>query len=245
MEPAINAVITFLVLYFIYYYALRFVQSLFQTSLSCINRILSKIIYTISTPAHELAHLLVAIICFAQIENVKLFPTGDEPGYVRSSIRRSRIPFFAGVKEFFISIAPALINIPLFVFIECKYVYKCSISEFNMIFTPDAIFSKNGLITLGIFIVLISGIAPSHADLKGTIKGLIVFSIIIFGLAYYTGYIIDVSKINFGTLISLLVYYGEIIGFTLLLNIIIHFGNCFSVIGTIFKQTIKQTFSKS
>lgn len=244
MEPAINAVITFLVLYFIYYYALRFIQSLFQTSLSCINKILSKAIYTISTPAHELAHLLVSIMCFAQIENVKLFPTGNEPGYVKSRIS-SRIPFFIGVKEFFISIAPALINIPLFIFIECKYVFKCKLSDFNMIFTPDAILSKNGLITLGIFIVLISGIAPSHADLKGTVKGLVVFSIIIFGITYFTGYIFDVNKINFGGLVSLMIYYSEVIIFTLLVNMIIHFRNCFRIVGHIFKESIKHTFSKS
>ncbi|MDO5517862.1 MAG: hypothetical protein Q4F66_09915, partial [Clostridium sp.] len=101
MELAVNAVITFLVLYFIYYYALRFIQSLFQTSLSCINRFFSKTVYSISTPAHEIAHLLISIICLARIENVKLFPTGNEPGYVKSRIS-SRIPFFIGIKEFFI-----------------------------------------------------------------------------------------------------------------------------------------------
>ena len=56
MELAIDAVIGFLLLYFIYYYALRFIQSVFQSSLSCINGFLAKLIYGISTPAHELAH---------------------------------------------------------------------------------------------------------------------------------------------------------------------------------------------
>lgn len=244
MELAVNAVITFLVLYFIYYYALRFIQSLFQTSLSCINRFLAKFIYGVSTPAHELAHLLISIICLAQIENVKLFPTGNEPGYVKSRIS-SRIPFFIGIKEFFISIAPALINIPLFIFIECKYVLKCGVYDLSQILLPSTILSKSGMITLGLFIVLISGIAPSHADLKGTVKGLIVFSVIIFGLTYFTGYIIDVKSINLGSLISVVLYYFEIIAFTILVNIIIHFRNCFSVVGLIFKESLKHTFSKS
>ncbi|MDO5518574.1 MAG: hypothetical protein Q4F66_13545, partial [Clostridium sp.] len=157
----------------------------------------------------------------------------------------SRIPFFIGIKEFFISIAPALINIPLFIFIECKYVLKCSLYDLNMILLPSTIFSKNGMITLGLFIILISGIAPSHADLKGTVKGLIVFSVIIFGLTYFTGYIIDVKSINLGSLISVVLYYFEIITFTILINIIIHFSNCFSVVMLIFKESLKHTFSKS
>lgn len=244
MELAVNAVIAFLVLYFIYYYALRFIQSVFQSSLSCINRFLAKFIYIVGTPAHELAHLLVSILCLAQIENVKLFPTGNEPGYVKSRLS-SRIPFFIGIKEFFISIAPALINIPLFIFIECKYVLKCSLYDLDIMLLPSTIFSKNGLITLCLFIVLISGIAPSHADLKGTVKGLAVFSVIIFALTYLTGYIVvDIKSINLESLISVVLYYFEVIVFTLLINAVIHFRNSFSVMGAIFKESIKHTFSK-
>ncbi|MBE6062902.1 MAG: hypothetical protein E7207_04920 [Clostridium butyricum] len=245
MELAVNAVMAFLILYFIYYYALRFIQSLFQSSLSYINRFIAKLIYGISTPAHELAHLIVSLICFAQIENVKLFPTGNEPGYVKSKIS-SRIPFFIGIKEFFISIAPAFINIPLFMFVECKYVLKCSLYDIDMMLLPSIIFSRDGLITLGLFIVLISGIAPSHADLKGTVKGLIVFSVLIFVVTYFSGHIVvDVKSINLKSLISVILYYFEVIAFTLFINVVIHFTNCFSVVINIFKGAIKHTFSKS
>ena len=244
MESAINAVIAFLVLYFIYYYALRFIQSVFQSSLSCINGFLARLIYGISTPAHELAHLLVSIVCLARIENVKLFPTGNEPGYVKSIVLSSHL--FVGIKEFFISIAPALINIPLFIFIECKYVLKCSLYDLDRILLPSTIFSKNGLITLGLFIVLISGIAPSHADLRGTVKGLVVFSVIIFVLTYFRGYIVvDIKSVKLESLISFVLYYFEVIVFTLLINAIIHFQSCFRIIGAIFKESIRHTFSKS
>ena len=250
MELAINAVGAFLLLYFIYYYALRFIQSLFQNSLSCINRFLSRLIYGISTPAHELAHLIVSLICLSRVEHVKLFPTGNEPGYVQSSVS-SRIPFVIGIKKFFISIAPALINIPLFMFIESRYVLKCSLNDLYMMLLPSTIFSRNGLITLGLFIVLISGIAPSHADLKGTLKGLIVFSVIIFVVTYFTGHMvvdfksISLKIINLKSIVSVVLYYVEVIAFTLVINIIIHFKNSFRIIAAIFKESIKHTFSKS
>lgn len=250
MELAINAVIAFLLLYFIYYYALRFIQSLFQGSLSCISGVLSKLIYGISTPAHELAHLIVSLICLSRVEHVKLFPTGNEPGYVQSSVS-SKIPFVIGIKKFFISIAPALINIPLFMFIECRYVLKCSLNDIYTMLLPNTIFSKSGLITLGLFIVLVSGIAPSHADMKGTLKGLIVFSILIFGVTYFTGTrIVDFRSlslkiINLKSLVSVVLYYSEVIIFTLVVNFILHFSNYFNVITSIFKGAIKHTFSKA
>ncbi|NME82499.1 hypothetical protein [Clostridium sp. SM-530-WT-3G] len=248
MGLAINAVGAFLLLYFIYYYALRLIQSLFQNSLSYINRFLSKLIYGISTPAHELAHLIVALVCFSQVEHVKLFPTGNEPGYVKTNVS-SKIPFVIGIKKFFISIAPALINIPLFMFIECRYVLKCNLSDLYRIMLPSTIFSKSGLITLGLFIVLVSGIAPSHADLKGTLKGLITFCVLIFAITYFTGHVVVDFKsitskiIGLDSFVSVVLYYIELIAFTLVINIVLYFKNGFKVVSNIFIQSIKHTFS--
>lgn len=73
METAIKSVGIFLLIYFSYYYVLRFIQSVFQGALSSINAGVAKFIYALSTPAHELAHLLVAILCLAKIEQVQLF----------------------------------------------------------------------------------------------------------------------------------------------------------------------------
>ena len=201
MEVAIKSVGVFLLLYFSYYYALRFIQSVFQGAIGSISSKLAKFIYGLSTPAHELAHLLVAVLCFAKIEEVQLFPKGNRPGFVKSRIG-SRIPFFISIKEFFIAIAPALVNIPLFIFIESKFILKCEISEISRILDPRIIFTKEGLMTILLFLVLISGIAPSHEDFKGMIKGLIIFSVVIFGLSFATAMISDMKWVNINPIIN-------------------------------------------
>ena len=183
MEAAMKPVISFMLLYFSYYYALRFIQSVFQGSVGSISSKLAKYIYIASTPAHELAHLLVAVLCLAKIEQVQLFPKGNRPGFVRSRIGSS-IPFVISIKEFLVAIAPVLINVPLFIFIESKFVLKCRVSEISMILNPRIMLTKEGVITLLLFLILISGIAPSHEDFKGMIKGLIIFSVVIFGISY-------------------------------------------------------------
>lgn len=108
METAIKSVGIFLLIYFSYYYVLRFIQSVFQGALSSINAGVAKFIYALSTPAHELAHLLVAILCLAKIEQVQLFPKGNRPGFIRSRVGSS-MPFLISIKEFLIAIAPVII----------------------------------------------------------------------------------------------------------------------------------------
>lgn len=144
---------------------------------------MAKFIYALSTPAHELAHLLVAILCLAKIEQVQLLPKGNRPGFIRSRVGSS-MPFLISIKEFLIAIAPVIINIPLFIFIESKFVLKDKVADISRILDPRIIVSKEGIITIFLFLVLISGIAPSHEDFKGMIKGLIILSAVIFGLSF-------------------------------------------------------------
>jgi hypothetical protein len=198
----------------------------------------------LSTPAHELAHLLIAILCFAKIEEVQLFPKGNRPGFVRSRVG-SRIPFFISIKEFFIAIAPALVNIPLFIFIESKFILKCEISEISRILDPRIIFTKEGLITILLFLVLISGIAPSHEDFKGMIKGLIIFSFVIFGLSFATAMISDMKWVNINPILTVIFYYLEIIIAVLILNLIVNYRNCLKVTWAILINALKHTFKKS
>lgn len=244
MEVAIKSVGVFLLLYFSYYYALRFIQSVFQGALGSISPKLAKFIYGLSTPAHELAHLLVAILCLAKIEEVQLFPKGNRPGFVKSRIG-SRIPFLISIKGFFIAIAPALVNIPLFTFIESKFILKCEISEISMILYPRIIFTKEGLITMLLFLVLISGIAPSHEDFKGMIKGLIIFSVVIFGLSFAITMISDIKFLNFNSIKTVIYYYFEIIIAVLIINSIINYKNCFRITWSIIINALKHTFKRS
>lgn len=244
MEVAIKSLVVFLLLYFAYYYALRFIQSVFQGTVSSISPKLAKFIYALGTPAHELAHLLVAILCLAKIEEVQFLPKRNRPGFVRSRVG-SRIPFFISIKEFFIAIAPALVNIPLFIFIESKFVLKCEISEISRILDPRIIFTKEGLMTLVLFLVLISGIAPSHEDFKGMIKGLIIFSFIIFGFSFATSMISDMKWVNTDLVIVVLLYYLEIIVVALIINLIINYRNCMRITWSILLSALKHTFQRS
>jgi len=244
MEAAVKSVAVFLLLYFSYYYALRFIQSIFQGAIGSINSNLGKFIYGLSTPAHELAHLVVAILCLAKIDEVKLLPKGGRPGYVKSRIGSS-IPFVISIKGFFIAIAPALVNIPLFIFIESKFVLKSEISEISRILDPRMLITKEGLITILLFLVLISGIAPSHEDFKGMIKGLIIFSVVIFGLSFVTSMFLDMKWVNINPILTVIFYYLEIIAVVLIINAIINYRNCFRITWAIIINALKHTFKRN
>lgn len=241
MEVAVKSVGVFLLLYFSYYYALRFIQSVFQGSIGSISSNLGKFLYGLSTPAHELAHLLVALLCLAKIDEVKLLPKGNRPGYVKSRIGSS-VPFFISIKGFFIAIAPALVNIPLFIFIESKFVLKTEMGEISQILDPRFLITKEGLITISLFLILISGIAPSHEDFKGMIKGLIIFSAVIFGISYATSMVFNMKWVNFTPILTVIFYYLEIILGALIINVIINYKNCFRITGNILINAMKHTF---
>lgn len=244
MEAAIKSLIVFLLLYFAYYYALRFIQSVFQGAVGIISPKVAKFIYALGTPAHEFAHLLVAILCLAKIEEVKFLPKRNRPGFVRYRFE-NRDSFFIGIKQFFIAIAPALVNIPLFIFIESRFVLKCEISEISRILDPRVIFTKEGLITFVLFLVLISGIAPSHEDFKGMIKGLIIFSFIIFGFSFATSMIWDMKWVNTDPIIVVLLYYLEIVTVVIVINLIINYRNCLRITWSILVTALKHTFQRS
>lgn len=244
MEAAIKSVGVFLLLYFSYYYALRFIQSVFQGAIGSISSNLGKFLYGLSTPAHELAHLFVALLCLAKIDEVKLLPKGSRPGYVKSRIGSS-IPFFISIKGFFIAIAPALINIPLFIFIESKFVLKTEISEMSKILDPKFFITKEGLITILLFLILISGIAPSHEDFKGMIKGLIIFSAVIFGISYATSMLFNMKWLNFTPILTVIFYYLEIILVVLIINGLINYKHCFRITGNIMVNALKHTLKSS
>lgn len=244
METAIKSVGIFLLIYFSYYYVLRFIQSVFQGALSSINAGVAKFIYALSTPAHELAHLLVAILCLAKIEQVQLLPKGNRPGFIRSRVGSS-MPFLISIKEFLIAIAPVIINIPLFIFIESKFVLKDKVADISRILDPRIIVSKEGIITIFLFLVLISGIAPSHEDFKGMIKGLIILSAVIFGLSFLTSRFLDMKWMNAKPILTVLLYYIELIVFVLIINAIIHYRNCFKITRIILISAIKHAFRKS
>lgn len=241
IEVAINAVLIFLVLYFSYYYLLRFIQSVFQGTISTINQSLGKFIYALGTPAHELAHLFVAKLCFSKINKVKLFPSNGQTGFVSYSVGSS-IPFFIPIKNFFIGIAPALINIPLFIFIEKKFVLKGDIVQ---ILHPSILLSKEGYITIGLFLLLISCIAPSYEDLKGMFHGLVIFSIIIFVIAYFTRKVIDISSLNISWIIIVMMYYLEIIIGISIINAILNYKNFIKVTSRILLEAVRHTFKKN
>lgn len=244
MEAAIKSVGVFLVLYFSYYYALRFIQSVFQGAIGSISSNLGKFLYGLSTPAHELAHLFVALLCLAKIDEVKLLPNGSRPGYVKSRIGSS-IPFFISIKGFFIAIAPALVNIPLFIFIESKFVLKTEINQISKILDPRFFITKEGLITILLFLILISGIAPSHEDFKGMIKGLIIFSAVIFGISYATSMLFNMKWVNFTPILTVIFYYLEIILAVLIINGLINYKHCFRITGNIIVNALKHTFKSN
>jgi hypothetical protein len=244
MEMAIKSVGIFLLLYFSYYYALRFIQSVFQGAVGSINSNLAKLIYALGTPAHEFAHLLVAILCLAKIEQVQLLPKGNRPGFVKSRVGSS-MPFLISIKEFLIAIAPVLINIPLFIFIESKFVLKCKITEISRILDPRIVLSKEGLITILLFLILISGIAPSHEDFKGMIKGLIIFSLVIFGLSFLTSMFSDMKWVNVNPILTVIFYYLEFILVILIINSIIHYRNCLKITWIILISSLKHTFKRN
>lgn len=241
IEAAINAVLIFLVLYFSYYYLLRFIQSVFQGTISTINQSLGRFIYVLGTPAHELAHLLVAKLCLSKINSIKLFPSNGQTGFVSYSVGSS-IPFLIPIKNFFIGIAPALINIPLFIFIEKKFVLKGDITQ---ILHPYILFSKEGYITMALFLLLISCIAPSYEDLKGMFHGLIIFSIIIFAIAYFTRKAIDISSLNISWIVTVMMYYLEIIIGALIINAILNYKNFIKVTSRILLEAVKHTFKRN
>lgn len=241
IEVGIKAVLIFLALYFSYYYLLRFIQSVFQGTISTINPSLGKFIYALGTPAHELAHLFVAKLCFSKINKVKLFPSNGQTGFVSYSVGSS-IPFLVPIKNFFIGIAPALINIPLFIFIEEKFVLKGDIIQ---ILQPSILFSKEGYITIGLFLLLISCIAPSYEDLKGMFHGLIIFSIIIFTIFYFTRKVIDISYFNIGYIVTIMIYYFEIIIAMLIVNAILNYKNFIKVTSRILLEAIKHTLKRN
>lgn len=241
IEVAIKSVGFFLALYFSYYFALRFIQSVFQGFIGTISPKLAKFLYALSTPAHELAHLFAAIFCFAKIEQVQLLPKGNRPGFVKSRVSSS-VPFLINIKEFIIAIAPAIINVPLFIFIESKFVLKCDISEISRILYPRIMFTKEGLITIVLFLILISGIAPSSADFKGMIKGLIILCFIIFGLSYLTAAIFNIKSFDFSLILTVILYYLEIIGAVLVINCIINYRNCFKIAYMVIINALKHTF---
>lgn len=241
MEIAFKSVGVFLLLYFSYYYALRFIQSVFQGGIGSISPNLGKFLYGLSTPAHELAHLIIALLCLAKIDEVKLLPKGGRPGYVKSKIG-SRIPFLISIKEFFIAIAPALVNIPLFVFIESKFVLKTEMGEISKILEPRFLITKEGLITILLFLILISGIAPSHEDFKGMIRGLIIFSAVIFGISYSTTMLFNMKWLNYTPILIVIFYYLEIIVGVLMINGILNYKNCFRITANIIISALKHSF---
>lgn len=244
MEVAVKSVGVLLLLYFSYYYVFRFIQSVFQGAIGSISSNLGKFLYGLSTPAHELAHLFVALLCLAKIDEVKLLPNGGRPGYVKSRIGSS-IPFLISIKGFFIAIAPALVNIPLFIFIESKFVLKTEMGEISKILDPRFLITKEGLITILLFLVLISGIAPSHEDFKGMIKGLIIFSFAIFGISYATSMLFNMKWINFTPIFTVIFYYLEIILGVLIINGLINYKNCFRISGNIIINALKHTFKSN
>lgn len=239
MEVAIKSVAYFVLLYMFYYFALRFIQFVFQELIKNISPNLFKFIYIFSTPAHEFAHLFVAKLCCAQIEQVQLFPKAGRPGFVRSRVGSS-IPFLISIKEFLISIAPIIINFPLFVFIESRFILKDQISR---ILDPRIMLTKEGWITILLFLTLISGIAPSLEDYKGMIKGVIFFSFIMFGVSYLIALIFNLKSININPILTVIFYYLEIIIAILILNSIVNYRNCFKITYTIIINAMRNTFN--
>lgn len=240
IEVAVKSVLFFLALYFSYYFALRFIQAVFQGLISRISEKLAKFLYALSTPAHELAHLLVAVLCLAQIEQVQLLPKNNRPGYVKSRVGSS-VPFLISIKQFLIAIAPVIINVPLFIFIESNFILKCRVSEITKILDPRIMLTKEGFITILLFIILISGIAPSNEDFKGMVKGLIILSVIIFGVSYLTTMIFNLKSVNINPILTVIFYYLEMILTVFILNCIINYRNCIRTTYIIIINALKHT----
>ncbi|EHI99302.1 hypothetical protein CDLVIII_2702 [Clostridium sp. DL-VIII] len=240
MEVAIKSVGSFLLLYFSYYFLLRFIQSVFQGFIGIISTKLAKFLYAMSTPAHELAHLIVAILCLAKIEQVQLFPRENRPGFVRSRVKSS-FPFLISIKEFLIAIAPVIINVPIFIFIESKFVLKGGVSELHKILDPRIMLTKEGIITMILFLILISGIAPSSEDFKGMIKGLIILCFIIFGFTYLSATFFNMRSVDFSLISIVILYYLEIIIAVLFINCILNYRKCLRITYMVIINALKHT----
>jgi hypothetical protein len=238
VEVAMRSVGSFLLLYFSYYFLLRFIQSVFQGFIGTISTKLAKFLYAISTPAHELAHLFVAILCLAKIEQVQLLPKENKPGFVKSRVGSS-FPFLISIKEFLIAIAPVIINVPLFIFIESKFVLKGDVSELHKILDPRVMLTKGGVITIILFLVLISGIAPSSEDFKGMIKGLIILCVAIFGLTYLTSMFFNMKSFDFSSISIVIFYYLELILIVLAISCIVNYRRCFRIIYMVIINALK------
>lgn len=238
MEVAVKSVTFFLLSYFSYYFVLRFVQSLFTGFLGSINPKLSKFMNFLNTPAHELAHLLVCLLCGAKIEQVQLLPDSNSSGFVKSKIE-GKYQFIIIIKEFFVAIAPVIINVPLFIILEKWVVLKGDISR---ILYPGIIFTKEGFITVLLFLVLLSGIAPSNTDLKRMFKGLMFFCIIIFIFSYLSSMVFDVMLFNIAPILTIIIYYIEVIVVLLILNVIINYNNCLNIIKKVLMNALKYAF---
>ncbi len=238
MEVAMRSVGSFLLLYFSYYFLLRFIQSVFQGFIGTISTKLAKFLYALSTPAHELAHLFVAILCLAKIEQVQLLPKENKPGFVRSRVESS-FPFLISIKEFLIAIAPVIINVPLFIFIESKFVLKGDVSELHKILDPRIMLTREGVITIILFLILISGIAPSSEDFKGMIKGLIILCVAIFGLTYLTSMFFYMKSFDFSSVSIVIFYYLELILVVLAINCIVNYRRCFKIIYVVIINALK------
>jgi hypothetical protein len=238
VEIAMRSVGSFLLLYFSYYFLLRFIQSVFQGFIGTISTKLAKFLYALSTPAHELAHLFVAILCLAKIEQVQLLPKENKPGFVRSRVESS-FPFLISIKEFLIAIAPVIINVPLFIFIESKFVLKGGVSELHKILDPRIMLTKEGVITIILFLILISGIAPSSEDFKGMVKGLIILCVAIFGLTYLTAMFFNMKSFDFSSISIVIFYYLEIILIVLVINCIVNYRRCLKIIYMVIINALK------
>ncbi len=238
MEVAMRSVGSFLLLYFSYYFLLRFIQSVFQGFIGNISAKLAKFLYALSTPAHELAHLFVAILCLAKIEQVQLLPKENKPGFVRSRVGSS-FPFLISIKEFLIAIAPVIINVPMFIFIESKFVLKGDVSELHKILDPRIMLTREGVITIILFLILISGIAPSSEDFKGMIKGLIILCVAIFGLTYLTSMFFYIKSFDFSSVSIVIFYYLELILVVLAINCIANYRRCFKIIYVVIINALK------
>jgi hypothetical protein len=238
VEVAMRSVGFFLLLYFSYYFLLRFIQSVFQGLIGTISPKLAKFLYALSTPAHELAHFIVALLCLAKIEQLQLLPKENRPGFVRSRVD-SRFPFLISIKEFLIAVAPVIINMPLFIFIESKFVLKGKISELHKILDPRIMLTKEGVITIILFLILISGIAPSSEDFKGMVKGLIILSFVIFSLTYLTATFFNMKSVDFSLISIIVFYYLEVILIVLVINCIVNYRNCLRITYMVITNALK------
>ena len=77
------------------------------------------------------------------------------------------------------------------------------------------------------------------------IKGLIIFSVVIFGLSFATAMISDMKWVNINPILVVIFYYFEIIIAVLIINSIINYRNCLRITWAILINALKHTFKKS